>query len=112
MLLGSAFYIHFVEKGIERIPAWYVLLPVVAVVLTGAWQFVLALQGGVTSNWHMVFGMKVLLALHVIVISLLQIRQNIDPEKRRRWITGIVYSGSVVVILGGVLRYFRTMGTP
>lgn len=35
MLIGSAFYIRFVEQGMERIPAWYVLLPVIGVLGSG-----------------------------------------------------------------------------
>lgn len=108
MLIGSAFYIRFVEKGIERIPAWYVLVPVLGVVLTGGWQFWTTIQaGGVDKGWHMVFGIKVLFVLHILAISLLQLR-NVDEVKRKRWMTGIVGSGILVVILSATMRLLHT----
>jgi hypothetical protein len=105
MLLGSAFYIRFVEEGIERIPAWYVVVPTVAVLATGFYQFWLTIQTGmVDKGWHITFGIKFLFALHVIAISFLQLRNQADEAKRKRWMNSIVLSGSLVVILGATLR--------
>lgn len=104
MLLGSAFYIRFVEKGVERIPAWYVLLPVVGVIFSGGWQFWTTIQtGGVDKGWHMVFGIKMLFVMHILAISLLQLR-TVDEDKRKRWMTGIVASGVLVTILSATMR--------
>jgi len=108
MLLGSAFYIRFVEKGMERIPAWYVLVPVVGVVLSGGWMFLSVIrEGGVDKGWHMVFGIKMLFVLHILAISLLQLR-TVDEAKRKRWMTGIVGSGVLVVILAATMRLLHS----
>lgn len=104
MLLGSAFYIRFVEKGIERIPAWYIFLPVIGVVASGGYQLLQAIQRGVDKGWHMVFGIKMLFVLHILAVSLMQLRTSIDESKRKRLMTGIVASGTLVVILSATLR--------
>lgn len=105
MLLGSAFYIRFVEQGIERIPAWYVVIPSAAVLATGFYQFWLTLQSGaVDKGWHITFGIKFLFALHVMAVSFLQLRNQADEGKRKRWMNSIVLSGTLVVVLGATLR--------
>jgi hypothetical protein len=105
MLLGSAFYIRFVEKGIERIPAWYVLVPTVGVLATGFYQLWMTLQSGtVDKGWHITFGIKFLFVLHILAISFLQLRNQADESKRKRWMNGIVVSGTLAVILGATLR--------
>lgn len=105
MLLGSAFYIRFVEKGIERIPAWYVMVPTLGVLATGFYQFWLTIQsGGVDKGWHITFGIKFLFVLHIIAISFLQLRNQADEQKRKKWMNSIVISGTLVVILGATLR--------
>ncbi len=104
MLLGSAFYIRFVEKGIERIPAWYVLLPVVGVLASGGYQLMEAIREHVDKGWHITFGIKMLFVLHILAVFLLQLRTSLDEAKRKRMMNGIVISGTLVVILGATLR--------
>lgn len=52
--------------------------------------------------YHAIFGIKVLLALHVIAVLLLAVRPN--NERRSRQLTGVVVSAIVIVILSAVLR--------
>ena len=104
MLLGSAFYIRFVEKGIERIPAWYVLLPVAGVLASGTYQLMEAIRAHVDKGWHITFGIKMLFVLHILAVFLMQLRTSIDEAKRKRMMNGIVISGTLVVILGATLR--------
>ncbi len=92
----------------ERIPAWYVLVPVVGVVLSGGWMFLSVIrEGGVDKGWHMVFGIKMLFVLHILAISLLQLR-TVDEAKRKRWMTGIVGSGILVVVLAATMRLLHS----
>lgn len=104
MLLGSAFYIRFVEKGIERIPAWYVMVPVVGVLASGGYQLMEAIREHVDKGWHITFGIKMLFVLHILAVFLLQLRTSLDEAKRKRMMNGIVISGTLVVILGATLR--------
>jgi hypothetical protein len=52
--------------------------------------------------YHMVFGIKFLLALHVFAASYLAL--NPGNMKRARMITGVVISGLLIIGLSGVLR--------
>ena len=112
MLLGSAFYIRFVEKGIERIPAWYVFLPVIGVIASGAYQLMDAIRAHVDKGWHITFGIKMLFVLHILAVFLLQLRTTLDEAKRKRMMNGIVISGTLVVILGATLRLLHPGATP
>lgn len=111
MLLGSAFYIRFVEKGIERIPAWYVLLPVVGVLASGTYQLMQAIHAHVDKGWHITFGIKALFVLHILAVFLLQLRTGIDEARRKRMMNGIVISGTLVVILSATLRLLHPAAT-
>lgn len=57
---------------------------------------------GLTPAYHAIFGIKILLALHVFAVGILLCREN--NVKRRRQLTGVVASGVIIVILSGVLR--------
>jgi hypothetical protein len=81
-----------------------IIAAIVALVATGA--YAIATGGGRSFNYHLLFGIKVLLALHVFAASLLGTRTRIDdPARRLRGLTGILISGLAVVVLGVVLRY-------
>jgi hypothetical protein len=56
-----------------------------------------------TPRFHMVFGIKMLLVLHLFAVTLLATRG--DNPRRARQLTGIVISGTVIVILSVVLRW-------
>jgi hypothetical protein len=62
-------------------------------------------MGGRPVAYHILFGIKLLLALHVFAAALLAARPNADPGRRIRQLTGILVSGLAVVALGVVLRY-------
>jgi uncharacterized membrane protein len=57
----------------------------------------------VPSMYHMVFGMKFLLALHVLVVGWLAL--NKGNTKRARQITGVVISGLVILALSAWMRF-------
>lgn len=56
-----------------------------------------------TPRFHMVFGIKMLLALHVFAVSILATRP--DNPKRARLLTGVAISGAGIVILSVVLLW-------
>jgi len=56
-----------------------------------------------TPQFHMIFGIKMLLVLHVFAVAILATRpQN---ARRSRQLTGIVISGVIVLILSAMLRW-------
>ena len=74
---------------------------VLGVLLSGVFNLLHA--GMRTPRFHMVFGIKMLLVLHVFAVTILATRQ--DNARRARQLTGIVISGIVIVILSVVLRW-------
>ncbi len=78
-----------------------VLTAIVAILLTGIFNLVTG--GPRTPRFHMVFGIKMLLALHVFAVTVLATRA--DNPRRARQLTGVVISGVVIVILSVVLRW-------
>ena len=56
-----------------------------------------------TEKFHMLFGIKMLLVLHIFAVMLLASKP--DNARRSRQLTGIVISGVVVVILSVAFRW-------
>ena len=71
--------------------------------VSGLYNF-LAKAQLVSPTYHMVFGLKFLLALHVFAVAGLVGRPGLDDAKRRRQLTGVVYSGAAILALGAWLR--------
>jgi hypothetical protein len=53
----------------------------------------------------MVFGIKFLLALHVLAVGWMATRASVSEEKRLRWLTGILASGLAVTLISAYLRW-------
>ena len=56
-----------------------------------------------TKTFHILFGIKMLLALHVFAVSVLATRA--DNSRRSRQLTGIVISGVVILIISAAFRW-------
>ena len=56
-----------------------------------------------TPQFHMLFGIKMLLALHVFAVGILAARPA--NARRARQLTGIVISGVVIVIISAAFRW-------
>lgn len=74
---------------------------ILGVLLSGIYNLVNA--GQRSPRFHMVFGIKMLLVLHVFAVTILATRP--DNARRARQLTGIVISGAGIVILSVVLRW-------
>lgn len=109
MLLGRAVAITWggAQPGETKRP--YVLGAVLMILAGGFWQLVRIMRAGVPSHWHMVFGIKFLLALHVLTVALLTLRPALDAAKRKRLVTGAAYSGLVIVVLSATLRLYDSL---
>ena len=85
----------------NKVKAWRlgVLGACLFIVVTGAFKFMWRMQDPVRF-WHMLIGIKILLALHVIVMCLLIARGTASPEKEARWRKGALISGAVVAVIG------------
>jgi hypothetical protein len=56
-----------------------------------------------TKQFHILFGIKMLLTLHVFAVSYLTTRP--DNARRSRQLTGIVISGALIVIISAAFRW-------
>jgi hypothetical protein len=78
-----------------------VIIAILGVLLTGIYNLINA--GQQSPRFHMVFGIKMLLALHVFAVTILATRP--DNARRARQLTGVIISGTGIVILSVVLRW-------
>ena len=77
-----------------------------ALVLSGGWQFIQKMNAA-PGGWHMLMGIKILLGLHVIAVSLLLGREGLSEAKRARMARGAVISGWIVVLLGAIVHNLK-----
>lgn len=105
ILVGGALFSHFALRGQWppgtglRFRPW-ALGAGAAILASGLYNFLQ--KTAVPKPYHMVFGIKFLLALHVIAVVVLACRA--DSAKQSRLLTGAAVSGFVIVLLSGYLR--------
>ena len=84
---------------------------IVLVVVSGVYNLIRVLEQGVTSSYHMAFGIKFLIAGHVLamlyVASTPPSGDAARDAKRPRLLLGGAISGLVVLALGAYLRSLR-----
>jgi hypothetical protein len=83
--------------------AWrpVVISAITGVLISGVYNFMH--RPVKTPQFHMLFGIKMLLALHVFAVSWLTTRP--DNARRSRQFTGIVISGVVILIISATFRW-------
>jgi uncharacterized membrane protein len=85
-----------------RFRPWF-LLAMLGLLLSGFYNYYRHVQlKDVPPLYHMVFGMKFLLALHVFAVGFLALKGG--NAKRGQQITGVVISGLVIIGLSGWMR--------
>jgi hypothetical protein len=72
-------------------------------VLAGLWN--LMTKENPPPGYHMWFGIKFLLGLHVLAVSAVAARASTPVEKRARLLGGAMYSGLAVVAISAYLRW-------
>jgi hypothetical protein len=97
------------NRSAAVLPRQRALIMSVILIFTGLQNFT-AVVGSVQkgSGWHMWFGIKVLVALHLIAINIVASNPNTPEAKRLRLLQGAAVSGFVGVLLAGYLNYVRT----
>jgi uncharacterized membrane protein len=84
---------------------------IILLVVSGLYNFLLALQGGLDPKYHMIFGVKLLFAAHLLAmvyITASPSRGNTtNSAKRARLLVGGVLSGLIIFALGAYLRTLR-----
>jgi hypothetical protein len=110
VLLGGIFYAWNLSKSgkLSGNPADgfqpSMLISVLLLLATGLYQLMTRMGGGVPKFYHMIFGIKFLLFLHIAAVSIILVKPQTTPEKRARLLTGLAFSGIGVLLLGTALR--------
>src|SRR5581483_2818300 len=91
------------EKFWERASAVYrplVITAMVCLVISGT--YTLMMNPGHSVKYHILFGIKMLLAAHVFAVAILVTRPH-NP-RRTRMLTGTMISGLVIIFISSWLR--------
>ena len=103
ILIGGLFY----ARGIgTTISPWFrpkIWIGLGGILVSGTYN--LLTKSSVPPMYHMWFGIKMLLALHIFAVLVLLANKNSNPAKHGRWITGVLVSGTVVITLSAYLRW-------
>ena len=81
---------------------------IIALVASGSYNLLRVLEAGVDSSYHLVFGIKFLLAAHVFamlyLVAMPPSGDSVRDAKRPRLMLGAVISGLIILALGAYLR--------
>jgi uncharacterized membrane protein len=89
------------DAAAERLRPW-ILAAVFGLLVSGLYN--LMTKRAYPDNYLLWFALKMLLALHIFAVSFLLTKPGVDAAKRTRWLTGIVFSGLVVLLISAYLR--------
>ncbi len=56
-------------------------------------------------HYHMWMGIKLLFVLHIFAVSILYTMPTASEAKRKRWLTGMIVSGLIIIAIAGYLRW-------
>lgn len=94
-----------VTGGMARRWRGVVLWSGTGLVLAGLWN--LMTKENPPPGYHMWFGIKFLLAMHVLAVSAIAAKESTPVEKRGRLLGGAMWSGLAVVLISAWLRWMR-----
>ena len=93
---------------ISVLPRRSAMIGIVLLTLTGINNFTARLGTGFPKGYHMWFGIKFLLALHILTMTFIVSGPNHTPEKRARLLKGVGISAIAVVLISVYLNYLVT----
>ena len=116
VLLGAVIYARFVVypalkdeqiqvRIAQRFSPW-ILMSVAGLLGSGLYNFLT--KTSFPAGYHMWFGIKMLLALHIVAVAFLLARATGDAAKRARWMRGVAASGLAIIAISAYLRWIST----
>lgn len=102
--LGAAFLTSPPMQSLNRN---FVLLGTLAIVGSGLTNLMLKMST-LPKGYHMWFGIKFLLALHILTMVFLMTKPDATQDKRRKWGVLALIPTVIVVGISGYLRYLST----
>jgi hypothetical protein len=111
VLIGGFFYARVVDTLVPRFRTW-ILLTIVTLLGSGFYNFVT--KPAYPPYYHMFFGIKMLLVLHVFAVGLLLAappgRDPAKDAKRPRLMSGVLVSGFCIILISAYLRWISLLG--
>jgi hypothetical protein len=93
---------------VSVLPRRSAFIAIALLVITGANNFIARIGTGVPKGYHMWFGIKFLLALHILSMAIIVSGPQHTPEKRARLLKGVGASAIAVVLISVYLNYLVT----
>lgn len=90
---------------ISVLPRKTAMIGIALLLVTGANNFIARMGTGVPKGYHMWFGIKFLLALHILSMVVIVSGPKHTPEKRARLLKGVGASAIAVVLISVYLGY-------
>jgi len=103
ILIGGIFYARYFARSFAPGFRPWVWGSTAAILCSGIYN--LLTKEGLPPMYHMWFGIKMLLVLHIVVVGLLITTNAVDDAKRLRLMSGVTISGLVVFLLSAYLRW-------
>jgi hypothetical protein len=91
--------------GKRVVAAFRPLLYTVLVTILGSGLYNYLTKPTYPPHYHMWIGIKFLFVLHIFAVAFLYARRDVDEAKRNRWLTGMAFSGLIVVAISAYLRW-------
>ena len=106
IVLGGFFFLWFGAGGVLPYARRFRAAIMVAItVLVGSGLYNLLTKTPLPPGYHMWFGIKALLALHVIAVAIIATKEGLVEARRARLSAGIVCSGLVIFAISSYLRW-------
>ena len=90
------------DRVANALRSW-VFAVIAILILSGLYNFFR--KTSYPAGYHMWFGIKMLLVLHILAVYILLVKTGVPHEKRKRWVSGISLSALIVIALSAVLRF-------
>ena len=103
LLIGGVYYALRTSRSLSPAFGSTIYAAIAGVLISGLYNFFM--KPAYPPRYHMWFGIKVLLALHILAASILLVRRaqgTVDQSRRMR---GIMISAAVVIAISGYLRW-------
>jgi hypothetical protein len=102
ILIGGVFYASFLARSIVASFRPVIWTTTVAILVSGLYN--LMIKEGLPPGYHMYFGIKMLLVLHIFGVGLMATTRVFEEPKRVRLMKGVAISGLVVALISAFLR--------
>jgi len=93
------------EVGDRVVGSFRKLLYLVLATILGSGLYNYLTKAVYPPHYHMWIGIKFLFVLHIFAVAVLFTIPGAGEIKRKRWLTGLVYSGLIIIAISAYLRW-------